>query len=379
MSAPAERSTALLLYKRALFALLPTLAMVPVAEVALRVAIPDVEIRTPLSRGGFLRPYLPGAEADLIGADFRVRYAINEAGFRDLRGRAFAPVHPGLIRVLLLGDSFTEGYGVEQADTYARRLERSGRFDAWDLGRMGASPLFYVVMAREFVPRLAPDVVVVQLFDNDLDENRFRHLPRERDGRVGALPDAMRPPDGAAAWVIDAWRGLALVQAFGRLEDRLSGKGVPRIFVRPGSRVESAPPAANRGSAPLFPWYDPTRAPEWEPLLAEQEVLVRQLVSELRASNTRLLLAYVPHAPELVAGDPEASRARNPHERRLARLARELDVSFLDGIDLFAAPGRVPAHYYFEHDQHWNPAGHALFAEALEARLSAMSNGEAAP
>jgi lysophospholipase L1-like esterase len=123
------------------------------------------------------------------------------------------------------------------------------------------------------------------------------------------------------------------------------------------------------GSARLFAWYDPALTPEWEPKLAEQEVLVRQLVEELRAMKVEPLLAYVPHAPELVAGDPEASRARNPHERRLARLARELDVPFLDGIDLFAAPGRVPAHYYFEHDQHWNAAGHALFAEALQSRI----------
>ena len=101
------------------------------------------------------------------------------------------------LRILLLGDSFTEGFGVEQGDTWARRLEQLGDHEVWNLGRMGASPLFYVVMAREFVPLLHPDVVVVQLFDNDLDENRFRHLPRpEPDGRVGALPDAMRPREG---------------------------------------------------------------------------------------------------------------------------------------------------------------------------------------
>ncbi len=361
MSAPAERTAVL-------FAVLSTLAMLPVAEVVLRAAIPDVEIRTPLARGGFLRPYVPGAEADLIGEEFRVRYSMNDSGFRDRPGRAMEPEPCGdSLCVLLLGDSFTEGFGVEQADTYARRLE-AWRYEVWNLGRMGASPLFYVVMAREFVPRLKPDLVVVQLFDNDLDENRFRHLPREPDGRVGALPDRMRPATGARASLTDAWRGLALVQAFGRLEDRLSGKGVPRIFVRPGSVVQIESPAP-AGTARLFSWYDPARTREWGPKLAEQEVLVRQLVEELRAMDTRVLLVYVPHAPELVLGDPEASRARNPHEQRLARLARDLGVAFLDGIDVFTAPGVVPSHYYFEYDQHWNAEGHALFAKALDVRL----------
>ena len=363
---------------RALLALLPTLAMLPVAELVLRAAIPDVEIRTPLARGGFLRPYVPGAEADLVGADFRVRYSINESGFRDVRGRAIARGDAARTRILLLGDSFTEGFGVDQADTWARRLEQLGEYEVWNLGRMGASPLFYVVMAREYVPLLHPDVVVVQLFDNDLDENRFRHLPRDRDGRVGAMPDAMRPRVGAAGRLADTWRGLALVQAFQRLERRLAGKDLPRLFVRPGSRIGSEPAPAGRGE-PLFPWYDPARTADWEPKLAEQEVLVRQLVTELRAANTYVLLAYVPHAPELVAGDPAASRARNPHAQRLERLARELEVPLLDGIDLFAAPGRAPGDYYLPRDQHWNAAGHALFADALESALPGMPIDEGPP
>jgi lysophospholipase L1-like esterase len=366
---------------RVLLALVPTLAMLPVAELVLRAAVPDVEIRTPLARGGFLRPYVPGAKADLVSSDFRVRYAIDEHGFRDVPGRAFTSEHPERFRLLLLGDSFTEGFGVEQADSYPRRLEAAypNDYEVWNLGRMGASPLFYVVMAREFVPRLAPDFVVVQLFDNDLDENRFRHLPRESGGRVGALPDAMRPRTGATAWLGDAWDGLALVQAFERLERRLGGRDIPRLFVRVGSHVNGAapgPPSPDR----LFPWYDPARTAEWEPQLAEDEVLLRQLVTELRASHTRVLLVYVPHMPELVPGDPAASRARNPHAQRIARVARELDVPLLDGIDVFAAPGRVPAHYYFERDQHWNAAGHALFAEALHRRLfDALAIGRAIP
>jgi lysophospholipase L1-like esterase len=371
MSAANGAEVVLTLYQRVRITLLFALALLAFAEGVLRVVVPDVEIRTPLARGGLLRPYVPGSSADLVGADFRVRYAINEAGFRDLRGRALTSAHPGLRRVLLLGDSFSEGFGVEQDDTYARRLERSGRYEAWDLAVMGASPLFYVVLAREFVPRLAPDVVVVQLFDNDLDENQFRHLPREADGRIGALPDRLRPRGGAIGWLADRWHGLALVQAFERLERRLEGRPIERIFVRPSSRLANNAPPTSDGER-MFPWYDPARAPEWDAKLAVQIVLLRQVVEELRASNTRVLIAYVPHVLELVAGDPQASRARNPHAQRLAQLARELAVPLLDGIDLFAARGRNPGDYYYPHDLHWNAAGHALFAEALEARLDAL-------
>ena len=354
-----------------LLGLATALAMLPLSEWVMRWTVPDIDIRTPLAHGGFVRPYVPNAEADLVSADFRVRYAIDERGFRDQRERVMEPGSNEPPRVMLLGDSFTEGYGVEESETFARLLERGTwrvPLLCWNLGRMGASPLFYVVMAREFVPRLHPDIVVVQLFDNDLDENRYRRLPREPDGRVGAFPDSLRPRSDALGRLGDTWRGFAVVQAFDRLERRLEGKLVPRLFVRPGSAVylPAPPPTA---SSRLFPWYDPARTAEWGPQLAEQETLVRQLVAELRATGTRVLIAYVPHGAELVPGDPQASRALNPHARMLAQVTSELDVPFLDGIDVFAAPGRRPGHYYFEHDQHWNVAGHALFAEALEERI----------
>ena len=362
-------------WKRALFALLPTLVMIGVAEAGLRAALPDVEIRTSLEHGGFLRPYRPGAVADLVSPDFCVRYAINEWGFRDRRGRALAPrrAPPPPWRVLLFGDSFSEGFGVEADETFARRLERRDRFEVWSLARMGASPMFHVVMAREFVPRLRPDAVVVQLFDNDLDENRYRHLPREPDGRVAALPDALRPGTGLLAGLRDAWEGLALVQAFERLERRLRGKPIPRLFVRPGVRVVmEAPPGGADPDARLFPWYDLARTAEWEAKLAEQEMLLRQLVGELRGMGVPALLAYVPHHREIVAGAVDASRALNPHYRLLARVATELRVPLVDGTALFGAPGRDPSDYYHARDQHWNASGHALFAEALEAAVLAV-------
>jgi lysophospholipase L1-like esterase len=382
MSAERRDAPALSLRKRAIFALLPTLVMAVASEFVLRAALPDVEIRTSLSHGGFLRPYRPLAEADLVSADFRVRYRINEWGFRDRRGRALEPASTGrrIPRVVAFGDSFTEGYGVEQHETYTRRLEATGDFEVLGLARMGASPMFYIVMAREFVPKLRPDVVLVQLFDNDLDENRYRHLPREADGRVGVLPDALRPGAGLAARARDAWTALAWVQGFDRLRQRLRGKTVARLFVRPGSRVEMDAPVA--GDAPggrLFPWYDPENAEEWGARFAEQEVLLRQLVAELRATGVPLVLAYVPHHPEIVAGNVAASQAANPHDRLLARLSKELLVPLVDGVAVFGAPGRDPTAYYHANDQHWNAAGHALFASAVEAQLRAELSRVAAP
>jgi hypothetical protein len=55
--------------------------------------------------------------------DFRVEYHINSKGLRD---REFAyDKQAGTFRILMLGDSVVEGYGVAQQDTFSKQLETS--------------------------------------------------------------------------------------------------------------------------------------------------------------------------------------------------------------------------------------------------------------
>jgi len=52
-----------------------------------------------------------------------VRWKTNNQGFREDRDVSKIPL-PGVLRILSLGDSFTAGYRIEQADTYSKLLER---------------------------------------------------------------------------------------------------------------------------------------------------------------------------------------------------------------------------------------------------------------
>src|SRR5712692_461594 len=59
------------------------------------------------------------------------------------RERELGPKAPGTIRVVLLGDSFTEGQGVKEPDTTARRLQAllsagGGRWEVLNCARRGA-------------------------------------------------------------------------------------------------------------------------------------------------------------------------------------------------------------------------------------------------
>ena len=108
--------------------------------------------------------------------EFRVPVRINEAGFRG--GPLPGAKPPGVYRIVALGDSFTFGYGVRERQAYparlARRLNaRTGgrpRVEVVNLGVPGAGPLDYLWHLEHTGLALHPDLVVVGLFANDVND-----------------------------------------------------------------------------------------------------------------------------------------------------------------------------------------------------------------
>jgi lysophospholipase L1-like esterase len=121
----------------------------------------------------------PDSDSALAREEFRVRVRTNAAGFR-------GPALPGdkppyVYRIVVLGDSFTWGYGVRERQAFPARLERrlnarlvargsERRVEVVNLGLPGAGPLDYLYHLRHTGLGLAPDLVVVGLFANDVND-----------------------------------------------------------------------------------------------------------------------------------------------------------------------------------------------------------------
>lgn len=123
-------------------------------------------------------------------ARYSVTYQINSLGFREREPTPTPP--PDTDRVICLGDSFTFGVGVHQADTYARQLEgilnaRPGRRrEVLSFGMFGYDTIeerqSYAV-ARRYHPKL----VLLAMVNNDnmnaRVENAFLAAEKEREKR----------------------------------------------------------------------------------------------------------------------------------------------------------------------------------------------------
>lgn len=114
----------------------------------------------------------------------------------DLRGRPYQPGrHPGVFRVLMLGDSFTWGVGVHAEDTYPRKLERR-------LNELGSAVEFEVVSwsrpgwntdrawqaVRYRLGGMWPDLVIVGFCLNDAEPSNQEELTRLQQGLEARRP-----------------------------------------------------------------------------------------------------------------------------------------------------------------------------------------------
>ena len=357
------------------------LASVTLALVLAEWWAPDAHVYVHLRHGGLETPYLPDSEADLVTPEFSVRYRINALGFRDAPRRVAKP--PGTRRVLVLGDSHAAGWGVEQNETFAARLEAhlGAEVEVWNTAKHAGCAVWYVLQARDFRERFDPDLLVVQLFDNDPSDSATleERFPRDEDGRLLEVPDRYRWETGVAAGVSRWWRHLSLVNRWKRLRKRLDGETLPaHQFFEPGiwgRRIAgSAGTAAPEGGDGDIP---PAQLGFRPHDLAFHEALIEQLLGE--RGELPIVLLYVPARPRLAGTSLENVRANNPLYQGVADAAGRAGTPLVDLQEVFLTADVDPRDFYFQVDGHINALGHAAAADALREPVLAALAGAPPP
>ena len=87
---------------------------------------------------------------------------INSFGARD---REFGPKNRDIPRVVVIGDSFTFGFGVPLEDTYVKQLEvllaqQLGQVEVFNLGVTAYQTWHFIDLLEERVASLEPDLVI---------------------------------------------------------------------------------------------------------------------------------------------------------------------------------------------------------------------------
>jgi hypothetical protein len=238
-------------------------------------------LRVPHAVRGFANA--PNFSGRRVSPDYEHGLVTNDLGMRD---EPFDDGRPGR-RILAVGDSFTEGLGVEREESWPEQLEQrlSARrpTHVWNAGVTSYGALQMRQAAAEYVPIIKPDLVIAGIYARGVTRLLDPYVllgdgvvRRSALARIRATPGGYRYSVFERPWLmaLDLWvtdhswvAGHVLHQAQ-HLRDRLAGR--PTLNPEHARMVTAAPTAV-------------------QPLLDE----IVRLQAVTHAAGTRLLVLLV--------------------------------------------------------------------------------------
>lgn len=323
------------------------------AEIALRLADYPRASFSPWIRNQHLGFRLaPLLKTRMSGPEYDVAIETNSMGFRDDE-----VVPKAGKRILLLGDSFTMGYGVARGEIFADRLERDLGVDVVNAGTGGYEIVHQIQLLTEYGKSLAPDLVLYVLYlGNDLAWND--QWERGADGTLRSPVREYPVRQRSEIKLVRLLRDFAY-----RLRTRSSEK-----------QGEWLPLDGYLGLC------ERDLGPEARKDYEQATALLAEMAAQVQALRARFLVAFVPYRSMVDA------QARQGLEARVADLDKRYDLTRparemaerLAGLGLDRADstpflrdwhGSGGAGLFFPIDGHLTAEGHRALAAFLEPLL----------
>jgi hypothetical protein len=305
------------------------------------------------------------------GADYQSEVCTNGHGLRE-REVECGPTDA--TRILVLGDSFAFGAGVEAEQALPRQIETVLRSrmpeQEWEVinaGVPGYGTDQELALLDEIGALYAPDIVVLALFaGNDVSDNAIGGATR-RSVRSGYLYDLVRAREKAVAHPVSgpvtSWLALhSRFYVFVRtLVDSFAWQSAERLPV-PKEHLD----ALRR---------DPSQA--YEEGMAVTETLLLSMEERSEALDATFLVVVIPSAVQVddmlwenvlagIGADASAFDRGLP-ARWLGEFGRSAGINVLSLRPVFLSGAAKGA--YYAHDIHWTARGHAVAAQAVAQTL----------
>ncbi|MEW5947599.1 MAG: hypothetical protein AB1742_15525 [bacterium] len=346
-------------------------------------------------------PYdiMPHCRDRIIARDFRISFNTNNLGFRD---DDVAPKKENEFRILVVGDSFTAGWGVEQDDAFPNVLERmlnersagGAVFNVINAGYQAQTFDTYYLFLKNEGLALNPDLVVVtiwlgndlvELYSNFWDGLDSRGLPLKIDGynriRKNHHMVLRYVPFKYRYWPLNRshlfvflmgmyeWKILKghVTGIFGELNDEYREKYRRdcRVLERfhggagPGVALEEVK------ACPMIPY--PDNKPEYAKYTWLKTAATLEAISSLAKENGAGI--YFMNIPVRTY-----DAKRGCHLSLIRKLMKNIGAPFLDLTPRFGLPsGKIDQKYYYVNDGHFMREGQRIIAG--EMRLDMLKRG----
>lgn len=298
----------------------------------------ELDLRDPATLALWIDRGVPGVEQAARHRPHAVGLEYDE---HLCRGASVGAPEPDVIRVVMIGDSFTEGQGVAQRHTFSAVLDRElgESVEVINCGRRGHDfPMIHQFFQRQL--ELQPEVVVYAMTLNDAQQSEsFR-------ARQAYLDD----------WIMNRRRMITAGS------DPTPSFWTPRIAALIQDRLEGL-----RVGRETSRWYremydEPNRA-GWEATQRQ----VRQMHDAMESRGGRFLVALLPLLIGLDGDDP----FREVNQTIAEAFARTPPVELVDTTPAFLNQ-RAESLWVHPADRHPNERAHRIIAESIRPELERL-------
>ncbi len=320
---------------------------------------------------------VPNAVLERIKDEFAVTYRINSLG---LRNEEFSIEKPqDTFRVLMLGDSYTFGIGVEIEETFAKQLEKRlnaaggpKKIEVINAGVSSYSPIIEYLFLVHKGLSYQPDLVILNYDISDVqDDYKYTQIAEfDAEGR----PLKVNPIE-VQYYYREIRKGIAsnipLLQKL-----RLHQFIMERVYQLMGKRdVPHYYEMAKVISGDIE--YDrdlPMRenAGDWKQHFDSSAKYLGLIDELLKENNIAFAIATYPYAILISEQEWKIGRRLRGFDEKiyptklfdyLAEFCKERGIPFLNSTPDFIAAQEYPL--YYAYDGHFTPAGHAIAGKAM--------------
>lgn len=294
--------------------------------------------------------HVPNAAGRFASFGFDTAVTTNSAGFR---GRDVAlKKDPSKTRVLVLGDSYVWGFGVQDDEVFTSGMQRlCPGLETLNFGVSGYSTDQQLLLFRDKGASYGADVVVLVVAANDYEDNArskvyvYYHKPAfVIDGDRLVLTNDPVPQSNVLLRTLAqiGQRSYVLTQMNRSIEAlaRSAASASDAADSQAGQKAASARPYPRTTGQAITVW------------------LVRELAAAVRATGSQFVVVFT---------DGQGGSAKE-----LARAVADPAITYVYLDDVFD-PGQFDR-LHLPGDFHWNAAGHTLVAETVARALVEHKN-----
>ncbi len=328
--------------------------------------------------------------------EYSVEYKINSLGFRDNEITYAKP--PNTFRILFLGDSFTQGYGVDLADTFVKRIElilnqnfKDKHFETINAGVSAYTSLNEYLMLKYRGLQLKPDLIVLNVNATDFIEQRalLKQVKIDKNGDVsfanlqrkkylpGSIDKFLLDHSFLYNWFVKNQENLV----------RLKGKIIAFLLRQkpPDYTKTSSDFTLGDPDHDIFAITENIPEAEFNDLFKPVVNQLDKIVEILFQKNIPFVLTYIPHGHQIGSNQWVKGRVVRKLtdsvypdilQAKLKDYADSRGIYFIDMTnDLRKFANDNPdKKLYFDYDGHFNVLGQQLSAQAITNFL--MDNQE---